>query len=333
MNLIIYLIFYSLFIFSIIGYGYFFNNYFLDRNRINLGYCGLNGIFLLTLISYLSNFFVSQNIVFNSLVHTLGIIFFIYFSYKTLEFKKKYFIIMLIIFFLLVFFILSAKPHDDFQYYHFPYIHLLTLDSTSIGIGNFNHGFRTHSSIFYLSSLFFLPVIEYDLVHIAPVFFLGFVNFVFLKKILDIFEKKNNNTYIIFLSLLNLILINIFFYRLGEHGTDRSAQILVLLAITELLFFLNNKEFDNYSINRMLVLIFLIVSLKAFYLIYLIFVIPILYYEKDKYKFLLNLFKNKIFYLCLLFFSFVLFTNFINTGCFIYPLVITCSENLIWSIL
>ena len=48
--------------------------------------------------------------------------------------------------------IYAAKNHDDFPYYHFPYTHLLTEYSVLIGIGNFNHGFRTHSSIFYLFS-------------------------------------------------------------------------------------------------------------------------------------------------------------------------------------
>ena len=32
---------------------------------------------------------------------------------------------------------------------------------SSFGLGNFNHGFRTPSSIFYLNSLFYLPVIKY----------------------------------------------------------------------------------------------------------------------------------------------------------------------------
>ena len=333
MNLIIYINFYFLFIFSIIGYGYFFNKLFLNNNyEINLGYCGFYGIFSLIIISYFSNLFIAQNNIFNSISLIIGIFFFIYFLLQRNLFKEKNFFLLLVIFLILIIFILSAKTHDDFPYYHFPYIHLLTVEPTSIGIGNFNHGFRTHSSIFYLSSLFSLPIINYDLVHVAPVFFLGFANFIFLRKIIDNSRDKNSNLYIVFLSLLNLALINIFFYRIGEHGTDRSAQILILLFVTELLYFINTKDVKSSLVNELLILIFLTVSLKPFYLIYLIFIIPLVYYQKDKLNFFFEFFKNKIFYLCLLLLSLVLFTNFINTGCIVYPLVITCSENLVWAI-
>ena len=47
------------------------------------------------------------------------------------------------------------KTHDDFPYYHFPYTYYLTQSDIHIGVGNFGHGFRTSSSIFYLNSLFY----------------------------------------------------------------------------------------------------------------------------------------------------------------------------------
>jgi hypothetical protein len=232
---------------------------------------------------------------------------------------------------LLLFFILAAKNHDDFPYYHFSYIQLITKFSSSLGIGNFNHGFRTHSSIFYFSSLFFLPKAQYALIHLAPTFFLGFANYVFIKKIYDNLKSKEN-FYIILLSLLSFALINIFFYRLAEHGTDRSAQILVLLIFIELLQLINNRVFEKLLLNKIFILIAITISLKAFYLIYLILIIPIIYYQKKKIIFFIELLKNNIFYLCLFLFFLVILTNFFNTGCLIYPLSLSCSENLLWSI-
>ena len=38
-----------------------------------------------------------------------------------------------------------------------------------------------------------------------------------------------------FLTFLSFLFINIFFYRIAEHGTDRSAQILILLLFIEVL--------------------------------------------------------------------------------------------------
>ena len=52
----------------------------------------------------------------------------------------------------------------------------------------------------------------------------------------------------IFFSLLVLTFINVVFYRIGEHGTDRSAQILlflVFLLFIEILFIQKNFRKKN----------------------------------------------------------------------------------------
>jgi hypothetical protein len=244
---------------------------------------------------------------------------------------KKNFYLIGIIFLILTVFILSAKNHDDFPYYHFAYIQLITKFSNSLGIGLFNHGFRTPSSIFYLSSLFYLPKAGYNLIHLAPVFFLGFANYIFINKIY-VNLKNKENFYIILLSLLSFALANIFFYRMAEHGTDRSAQIIILIIFIELLQLVNLRKFDVNLFNKILILITITISLKAFYVIYVIFLLPIVYFQKDRITFLINFFKNKIFYLCSFLFFLVILINFFNTGCLIYPLSMTCSEKLIWSI-
>ena len=73
--------------------------------------------------------------------------------------------------------------------------------------------------------------------NISYLLVLGFANIILINKILSNFKKKNsnNNLFINFISLLSLLFINIFFYRLAEYGTDRSAQILVIILIIELL--------------------------------------------------------------------------------------------------
>ena len=265
----------------------------------------------------------------------IGLILFTFFLLKEFIKIKKNILLFLLIFLVFFFFILTPKNHDDFPYYHFPYIHLLTISPINIGTGIFNHGFRTHSSIFYFSSLFFLPIAQYQLIHIAPVFFIGSVNFIFLKKIFYLTKIKTTQfSYILYLSILNLAFINIFFGRISEHGTDFSAQILILLIITEILILIhvNNKKVSNDQFNRVYILIALAASLKAFYLIYLSFLIIIFYYQKSKIEFIFNLFKNKIFYCCLSLLALVLIVNFINSGCILYPISFSCNYNLIWTI-
>ena len=69
------------------------------------------------------------------------------------------------------------KTHDDFFYYHFGYTFSLIEYKKIIGLGNLEHGFRTPSSIFYLNSLFYLPIIELSLINSGVIFYMIFSNF------------------------------------------------------------------------------------------------------------------------------------------------------------
>ena len=325
-------LYYWVIIFSVVGYGLFFSKYILvkSNSNINIGYIGLYGIFSLLLISYFSSFFLPHTIFFNFIIIGAG---FIYFFIAN---RKKYLSnnlkILVIAFTLLLITIYAAKQHDDFGYYHFPYAQLLTEYSGLIGIGNFNHGFRTHSSIFYLSSLFYLPFIKYFSLHLTPVLFLGFCNLIFYKKIKENLYKEKN-LYLIFLSLFSLVFVNVFFYRLAEHGTDRSAMILIMILIIEIVYLINLKEtFDKDHVIKCIILISIIFSLKAFYIIYLPLFFLFFFYYKEKKRLIFYLLSNKAFYLSVTLICICLLTNFLNTGCLVYPLKISCYENFQWTI-
>ena len=77
------------------------------------------------------------------------------------------------------------------SYYHFPYTYYLTQDKLMFGIGNFNHGFRTPSSIFYLNSLYYLPYLNFFFFHMGSILIMGFVNIILLKKLMILNLKKN----------------------------------------------------------------------------------------------------------------------------------------------
>ncbi|MBD1139664.1 hypothetical protein IDH15_00110 [Pelagibacterales bacterium SAG-MED38] len=228
---------------------------------------------------------------------------------------------------------LLFKTHDDFHYYHFPYSYYLTQNSLLVGVGQFNHGFRTPSSIFYLNSLFFLPLAKYYLFYIPTLLIMGFSNQILISRIFKYFKSKKID-FIFFLSLFFFIFINIFFYRLQEHGTDRSAQILILILFLQLLIFLNFDKNAKNELDQMIVILGLIISLKAFYILYLLvpLVVSWILYKENKLNLFKDLLKNKIFYFFLILIFVVLITNFLNTGCLIYPLNLTCFENFSWSL-
>ena len=200
------------------------------------------------------------------------------------------------------------KTHDDFPYYHFPYTYYLTQNKLMFGIGNFNHGFRTPSSIFYLNSIFYLPYINYFFFHMGSILIMGFVNIILLKNYLIMNLKKTN--FIFFFILFSLLFINIFFYRIGEHGTDRSAQILVFYLLVELSFCLVLRKLNESIFTKILLLSALIISLKAFYILYLsYFIIVFIYFLKfSKFKKIILFLKNLkifIFFFNSIFFSFI----------------------------
>jgi hypothetical protein len=323
-------IYYWVIIFSIVGYGILFNKFFYKSSENDIGFIGIYGIFFLILISYITSFFFPHTELFNLIIIIIGLINF--FINKEKEMIQKNIKNLSFVFIILSVFILTSKQHDDFPYYHFPYIHLLTEYANMVGIGNFNHGFRTHSSIFYLSSLFNLPFSNLFLLHLAPVFFLGFSNLIFYNKILKNLDHKNP-TYILYLSLLSLIFVNIFFYRLAEHGTDRSAMILIIVAIIELFYLTNNKQDDNIdSFLKLPILITLIISLKTFYALYALLFVPVIFiFLKKKISFTF-FFKSTISYLCLILLCLVLTVNFFNSGCLLYPIKNLCFENFSWAI-
>ena len=332
LNLTIFLIFYLLIIMSTIGFGYFIINITnLSRLNFSYGYLGLFGIFFLIFYSYLSHFFIAHEYINNLFILILGFFFFLYYFNK--DDNKKIFIIVVLFFLFIFIAFLIYKPHDDFPYYHFPYTYYLTQNKLLIGVGNFNHGFRTPSSIFYLNSLFYLPIIRYFFFQVGSVMIMGFVSLIFLENIRKHLKIKNYNI-TFFLTLMSFVFVNIFFYRVGEHGTDRSAQILIFLIIIELLIIINIKKYIKENSAKLLVLLGLIISLKAFYILYISLLLPIFYfYIKDKkLKYIILEFKNYFTYLFILLLLLVLSVNFFNTGCLIYPIGVTCFDQLSWSI-
>ena len=333
-DLFILFFFYFASIFSALGYGIYFQKKInIPAKSICLGYSLLIGVFFLLIYSYFSNFFYAHNVYHNLILLFLGLFLF-FFNHINGIFLKKNLNAFVILFLLIFISFLISKSHDDFPYYHFPYTYYLTQNPSLIGIGNFNHGFRTPSSLFYFNSLYYLPIIKYHLFHIGSAIIYGSAIFIFFSNLKEKL-KKNNINYLYFFDLLSLVFILVFFYRLAEHGTDRSAQILIFLIISETFKILILKKITFFEISKLSILFAITISLKAFYFLYGLLLIPLLIIASKKigYKKLMEkIFVNKSLYLSLVLIITVLITNFFNTGCFIYPLLKSCFINFDWSI-
>ena len=337
-KLFILLLFYFSILFAIIGYGNIFS--FISNKTYSIGEKGLNGILLLIIISYLTNFFFPHSILHNLLIIIIGLLTFIFHLKKNFQNYLKELKIVFIVFSILFIGLLMHKNHDDFNYYHFAYTLSLIEYKKILGLGFLNHGFRTPSSIFYLNSLFYLPYIKYFLINSGVVFIMGFSNLIFLDKIKNLLKNKEN-TLILFLSILSFTYVNVAFYRLAEHGTDRSALILIFLLVITYLESLGilKKDFNKSSFigyyEKIIILLLLIISLKSFYLIYLtlffLWFYQFRFFVFDK-KLMYALLNNRLTYIFIFSLSLIISHIFLNTGCFVYPASFTCIDSLEWAI-
>ena len=330
--------FYFTVLFSILGYGKLVALF--NSNNQDNEFDGINGIAFLIVLSYITNFFTAHNYLHNSIIILFGLLIFIYDLRKNFDKKFKQNLSIFFVFLVLFIGILMHKNHDDFFYYHFPYTLILTNFEKIFGLGQLNHGFRTPSSIFYLNSLFYLPGIKYFLMNSGALYILGFSNLIFINIIKKhLFRKKYN--FILFLSLLSFIYVNTSFYRIAEHGTDKSALILIFIMA---IYYLKSVNFlDNYNnpnllnvyFSKLIILFFIIISLKNFYLIYF-FILLIWIFEMKKFlfhkSFLKIVFKNSSIYIFIIGIFLSIFTIFSNTGCLVYPASFTCFEQFSWSI-
>jgi hypothetical protein len=331
---LIFLFFFLIIIISITGYGLFMG-YFLQFNilNLNIGIFGLLGIFFCTLISYCTHLFFSHGVIHNSIINLVGIILFFFFLLKNFdEYKKGLFNLALISIILLPGLFIS-KNHDDFPYYHLPYILNLVENKIQFGIGNLNIAFRTPSSLFYLQSLFYFPYIKFYLVHCIGLIVLIFINSILVDYI---FNKKNNSFsyFIKVFSSICFLFVNIQFWRLAEFGTDRAGQLISLIVFIIIFQILNNKNRNLILQDAKLLTIFLLylVSVKSYFLSYVLLFFIIIYIL-FKYNLIKKISLDARLVLLSAFFLFVFtFINISNSGCVIYPLQLTCYDNFLWSV-
>ncbi len=324
------LVFISIFyicLISVLGYGFLLNKVcFNNEVDNNLVYIGFYGLALLTLISFLTSLIFAHNFLHNIIIHSIGIIFFLFLKKKIKHsYLKNIFYISFCIFSLLI----ISKTNDDFSYYHLPFTKYLTENFIIFGMGHLNHGYNLISSLFYLNSLFYLPYINFYSFHFTILYFLIFFNYFLL---IEIFNNKNEISKYLF--LFTFVFFNLSFNRLAEFGTDKVGQLLIVILLIKFFEFLSINE-DHNKLKKTLNLLPLLafcITLKTYFLPYILFSFCLIML-KTKFTIVLNyIIRSKafIFFLIILILNFT--HHFVHTGCFISPISFTCFDNYFaWS--
>jgi len=318
--------------FSILGYGFLLSKIInKDLLAFNLGYQGLLGILFLTTISYFTIFFFKHGYIHNIIIHIIGISSFIfYIKNKKNYFKLKRFIILFSVLFIGL---LIIRNHDDFNYYHLTYSLGLTENKIFMGLGQFQHGYKHHSSLFFFNSIIFLPYIKYYLFHSLGWFTLVFINYLILDFFL--FNKTKELKFEHFFYLFLILFINVKFSRIGGYGTDLSSQ-MILMTIFPLIYSTLQLDIKSLLFKSNFLMIVLIitytVTLKSFFILNFLFLVPFLFLYD--YKKILNLaIFNRAFAFSIITIFLLLSINLAYTGCAIYPIKTTCLTNqLSWAL-
>jgi hypothetical protein len=286
-------------------------------------YVYIIGVIIIAFFSLLLNFFTSLNQIINSILYFL--IVFIFAIKKGYFFDKrhvKFLLISSFITFLLI--IYSTVNRPDAGLYHLPYTSLIQENKIVIGASNIHFRFGHVSILQYLSAinnnyLFLENGISIPLASIISFFFLYFFFDVY-----SVFTNNSKPDLAKFFSLFIIIYISFKITNYSSFGNDAIGHFCFFYIVSCIL----KDDIRKVDIKKLL-----LISVFAFInkpTLAIIFIIPVtVFFIQD------NLNIKKIFkiFFSLPFFLLYLWIikNILVSGCAIFPIKITCFQDLTWT--
>ena len=227
-------------ILSLAGLGQLLNNNLNKNIFINIFY----GFFVIAFLITIIHFFIKINIYIALIIFFIGFLL----GLKNLNFfqnnKKKDLINYFIIFLILIPIYIAQKYHEDFGYYHLPYVINMISEKIILGLGNVNRAFIHNSIWLNIISIFYL---KDNINFLTLPTFLIYTMFI-LFSINQIIKKKKNKFSSFFLIVVSFYLI-LKFTRLSEFGNDIPAIIFSSLSIYYFFRFSEEKDLARQKIS------------------------------------------------------------------------------------
>ena len=311
---------------TIIGFSYILK-YFINSKNVNIyNRDVLYGLFFIFFLSLLINFVFPLKYFLLPFV-VVGAISFLLCIYKK-RLKINLFIHFLILFFM-AFITYRHGDNIDSPMYHMQIIKWLSLEKVVFGLSNLELRFGINSLWFSFLSLFQFQLNEFNSIYI-----LNFLPFSIL--FYEALETKKKNfsyifltlsiSFLIFFSYLHPFANGIILNHLHNPETDTVAMVFFIFCFYLFLKFQEEKNIDNF---RLIVLSAIICFYtKISYMAVLVFpiLVIIMHYKMDLKKILIN----KLNLLILSSGVFWSLKSFINSGCLVFPVKLTCF-NTSWS--
>ena len=310
----------------IIGFSYILK-YFINSKNVNIYNRDiLYGLFFIFFLSLLINFIFPLKFFLLPFI-VIGAISFLFCIYKK-KLKINLFIHFLILFFM-AFITYRHGDNIDSPMYHMQIIKWLSIEKVVFGLSNLELRFGINSLWFSFLSLFQFQFNEFNTIYI-----LNFLPFSIL--FYEALETKKKNfsyifltlsiSFLIFFSYLHPFANGIILNHLHNPEIDTVAMVFFIYCFYLFLKFQEKKNIDNF---RLIILSAIICFYtKISYMAVLVFpiLVIIMHYKMDLKKILIN--KLNLIILSSGIFWFL--KSFINSGCLVFPVKLTCF-NTSWS--
>lgn len=326
-NIFLINLFLIIFLLATIGYGKFLNTIlFKNTYKSNYGECGLLGIVFISFLSTFIHFFykIDENI--NSIIYFFGLFLaFNYFS-KIKVFSKENKILIFILIINAFLMVIYHKPNEDFGYYHLPYLINFISDKVIFGLASVQTNQGWNSMWLNLTATYNLPIIGMNGFHLTNVVFFIFFSLAILDPIINFrHNKKKNyiNFLIVFYCLTFFLYFILKFSRLGKYGFDVPSNFIAIYCFYLFLDFLSFKNESTNVKNNIFqkIIIFSLFSVLIKLSNLIIILIPAFIFFKNDVK----IFSKTFTFSCFFVLVWVI-QQFVYTGCFIFPLILSCFD-------
>ncbi len=319
LNIILFYIFILITSITITGYGKIFCKSF-NIKCPSLSLEIIFGCFFLGCLALFINFFFPINLIIANIILILGVILFFYY-FKSIKKEIKYFLVITLIAFITGIYETSNRP--DAGLYHLPYISNLNENKIIIGLNNLHSRFGFTSFLQYVSSVFNNSFFSGKAIFFPNLIIYASSLLYFFKLFIN--SKSSNELKI--LSLFFLISIAVDMNRFSEFGNDENAHMLFFIFITNFIIYFSKNNLDSKNYIKIILLLSLFLfMIKITYSILILLLIFIILSSFKNFKF----FEKFNYFLFFIFCSWI-FKNFLISGCLVYPVNITCFDNLLWS--
>lgn len=316
-----------IFLLATIGYGQFLNILlFKNTNKINYGEYGLLGLVFVSFLSTFIHFFYKIDTSVNSIIYFFGL--FLAFNNfgKTKLFLKKNKSLFSTLFVISILMIIYHKPNEDFGYYHLPYLINYTSDKVIFGLSSVQTNQGWNSMWLNLTATYNLPILGMNGIHLTNVVFFIFFSLAILGPIIN-FRQKIKTNHIKF--LIVFFCLTFFFYfvlkfsRLNTYGFDVPSNFIAIYCFYLFLEFFSFKNESTQIKNKIFqkIIIFSLFSVLIKLSNFLVLLLPASIFFRTGIK----IFSKTFIFTCLFLLLWAI-QQFVYTGCFFFPLILSCFD-------